>query len=337
MPQRSHPQSSPLRQLADLPQSYSQGLPESMVVHQDQDSPHHGALRSFLPDTGDDGPMEVDGEVEDEEPALLHTAIARGQGLVSMSVLNGRALPLEVPPDMGDDTPSTSLEELSSSDSSSRLPSLPLNVMRQVSEECNANQPFVPVTSSSKGRLAYGGGEGSGGAASPWGVNLDVTPGDVQRKAFSNTQAGAYANRESQSSLKHLEKLSHLPNRFKPDNKYTTMVAEQQMEEGGPSQRGGGRVHVKRERDSSRSCQFSGSTSTRSGSSTSSRAKAAVGADTYPMRVKPQTGGTTVDQIRSRPPGALLKTTSVPIDMKVEEFKKGGLYPVGKGAGIVRW
>lgn len=49
-----------------------------------------------------------------------------------------------------------------------------------------------------------------------------------------------------------------------------------------------------------------------------------TGADTYPMRIKSQPGGALVDQVRRQQPGTLTKSTSVPIDLKVEEFKKGG-------------
>ena len=48
-----------------------------------------------------------------------------------------------------------------------------------------------------------------------------------------------------------------------------------------------------------------------------------MGAETFPMRVKVTPGGATVDAVRRRRPGALVKTTSLPIDMKVDEFKKG--------------
>jgi hypothetical protein len=42
------------------------------------------------------------------------------------------------------------------------------------------------------------------------------------------------------------------------------------------------------------------------------------------MRIKSQPGGALVDQVRRQQPGTLTKSTSVPIDLKVEEFKKGG-------------
>ena len=142
--------------------------------------------------------------------------------------------------------------------------------------------------------------------------------------AFTNTK-GTCGSKDSQSSLQQLERLSQLPPCFKPDQKYTTMVAEQQMEEVNPGQRGSGRVHIKREKGSSRTCHLSSSDSGGSGGcSSGGKLRGTAGADTFPMRVKPQTGGATVDQVRSRQPGTLTKTTSVPIDMKVEEFKKGG-------------
>lgn len=45
--------------------------------------------------------------------------------------------------------------------------------------------------------------------------------------------------------------------------------------------------------------------------------------NTFPMRVKSQSGGATVEKVRKLKPGQLTKTVSVPMDMKMEEFKKG--------------
>ncbi|XP_076471273.1 uncharacterized protein LOC143301108 [Babylonia areolata] len=330
--------SSPIQQqLSDRAPaaSYSEVMQESMVVHADMDSPHHGDLRSFLPgSSGSTTSMEV------EEPALLHTAIVRGQGMVSLT--EGQALPPALDSvDMGgeDNTPSTSVEELSSSDSGSRVSGLPLNVMRQVSEECNANQPLLPTSPSSAtaARGMYSLGEDTDGMT-PWGAEPPRGTarggggggGEGQRNnaraggggggQLSSAGGGVFGpSREGQSPLKKLENLAHLPSRFMPGNKFTTMVAEQQIEDIPPSHRGL-RVNIKRERDSSRSCQFSGLTN--SSGSASSRSKGLAGADTYPLRIKPQAGGSMVEEVRNRQPGMLMKTTSVPIDMKVEEFKK---------------
>ena len=333
-----HPRSSPhnphqhQHQYQDA-SPYSRAMAaDSMLVHQDMDSHHQRALPSF-PSLADS--MEVDGGGVEEEPTPLHTAIARGQGLLVSSGPEGQALAMVVGEggggaDLGDDTPSTSMEELSSSDSGSRgcYSGLPPNVTRQVSEECNAKQPFVAAANAR--HAAYdGGGEGREGAwrTGGGGGGGSAGGGGGQGNAFGGSAkagGGGYGNnKDSQSSLQKLERLSQLPPCFKPDHKYTTMVAEQQMEEVNPGQRGsGGRVHIKRERDSSRSCQFSGAGG--GGSSGTGRSRGAAGADTFPMRVKPQAGGATVEQVRCRQPGMLTKATSVPIDMKVEEFKKGG-------------
>ena len=309
-----------LRQYPELPTSYSRGLADSMLVHQDMDSHQQRALPSYRPATRS---LEMEGG-GGEEPTPLHTGIARGQGLLSGP--GCETLSMEVVTDTGDDTPSTSMEDLSSSDSSSRFSSMPLNVTRQVSEECNAKQPYVATATSPQARPAYGGREGREGAAA-WGVAAGGEgSGGGQANAFGSAKGGGnYGNKDSQSSLKQLERLSQLPPCFKPDQKYTTMVAEQQVEEVSPGQRGSGRVHIKRERDSNHACHFPTLDGAHGGGSGGGgKARGAAGADTFPLRVKPQTGGATVDQVRSRQPGTLTKTTSVPIDMKVEEFKKGG-------------
>lgn len=319
--QPQHPRRIPIQYLADYPHAYG----ESMVVHHDMDSRHHHGLQPF---TANDDSMDIDcdsqiRDVRREEPAHLPATIARGQGLISASM----QLPMDVMSDngTGEDTPSTSMEELSSSDSGTRLSSLPLNVRvtakRQLSEERNSQQPNG--CRSSGRRVVY-----DHEALDNWGDGTKEAMGEaVRATGHGDAYKASNARERSQSSLESLKQLSQLPSRYMPDNKYTTIVAEQKIDN--PNS-GRNDRNIKREKgETSRTCQFAvgdncgaAALSSASSSSSSRRLKETTGADTYPMRVKCQPGGATVEQVRNRQPGTLTKSISVPIDLKVEEFKR---------------
>jgi hypothetical protein len=195
----------------------------------------------------------------------------------------------------GEETSSTSLEELSSSDSSA-TPRLPLNVNagynRQISEECNSGYASGRQGVFDNQGLDGGLGEGGarGGADGGQGTAYGNSSGNPQ---YGNMRQGGYGNSrgagdaynsasgavngsdKTRSSLDHLKKLSELPSHYKPGNKYTTIVAEQQIDD--PNSGRNGRGGVKREKGetSQRSCQFAGAsgnfTVSISSSSSSSR------------------------------------------------------------------
>jgi hypothetical protein len=195
----------------------------------------------------------------------------------------------------GEETSSTSLEELSSSDSSATA-RLPLNVNggynRQTSEECNSRYAYGRQGVFDNQGLDSGWREGGarGGADGGQGTAYGNSSGNPQ---YGNMRQGDYSNSrgagdaynsasgatnggdKTRSSLDHLKKLSELPSHYKPGNKYTTIVAEQQIDD--PNAGRNGRGGVKREKEASqRSCQFAGASgnftiSISSSSSSSSR------------------------------------------------------------------
>lgn len=277
--------------------------PDSMAVQ--PDTCHERAMQSFSSDA-----MEID-RGQREEPAPLPNAIARGQGCL---MSGPDVLRMDV---SNDDEPSTTTEELLSSDSLSSLHHNgggQFNIMRQVSEECNAKQPY------SAGPPTYNRG--------------NVSPSGKQWSRGEGGERGGYGKEmgDRGASLHHLRKLSELPDRYMPDEKYTTMVAKQQMDNSSPtnSKRPPFPATTKRERsDLSGPCCYPSSestdnstTSSRSAGSSGSRSRGGENPHTFPMRVKPQSVGSMMEDVRRLQPGQLTKTTSVPIDMKMEEFRK---------------
>ncbi|XP_025084931.1 uncharacterized protein LOC112558602 isoform X2 [Pomacea canaliculata] len=309
-------------------------LSDSMAVQPDTDR-NEGVLCSFSSD------VEMEGNAVREKPASLPAAIARGLGHVSMA-FNGQPLVGPIGMDIGEEEgSSTSSNDCSSTGSGYQLNTAARaagtspghhNIERQVSEECNMKQPYSARDAMQRVRtwdITQPAMVDPHGASSRWtSVDKCNNNGSVGRPTGAAGRVGC--DKEQPTSLQQLVKLSKLPDHYMPDTKYKTIVADQQIDElpNGKAIQG-----IKQETTGvqssclygNRSASSKGAVSSTSSGSNNSQVwvtQRGENPNTFPMRVKSQSGGATVEKVRKLKPGQLTKTVSVPMDMKMEEFKK---------------
>ncbi|XP_041367667.1 uncharacterized protein LOC121382208 [Gigantopelta aegis] len=230
--------------------------------------------------------------IEDHVP--LPNAIFRAQN----QVMN---IPSLLSPDIDiareEEVSTSASEDFSSGDSDLGPLSEGLNYYRQMSEECNANQPM-------KNR----------------GLRKDY--------AFKNIPKSAsdYDVPSGPLPLENLKRLANLPKQYMPEQAYKTFVAEQKVDDSQQKMKVG-----RDERNSFSTCVPSrGASKCQAEGSDPKRVSPKLKnglintPKTFPMRVKPQSTGVTISELREQheKTTTITKSVSLPNDMKPEVFRR---------------